>query len=138
MEIWDVGHSNRKEDNFLSLLEKHKIKRIIDVRRFLTSRKFPHFEKAHLENALKKKGIGYFWLGESLGGFRRGGYEKWMKTEEFRRGIEELKERASQKRTAVMCAEDDFRACHRRFIIALLEERGWKVSHISSKFKKGG
>ena len=133
MEIWDVGHSNLKEEDFLSLLQKHRIERVIDVRRFPTSKKFPHFAKPRLEQALNKKRIDYFWLGEKLGGFRKGGYDGWMKSKEFRSGIEELEEKASQKRTAVMCAESDFRGCHRRFIIEVLEEKGWKMLHISFK-----
>ena len=133
MEILDVGHSNLKEEDFLSLLQKHGIERVIDVRRFPTSKKFPHFEKTRLEQALKKREIDYFWLGEKLGGFRRGGYEGWTKSEEFRSGIGELEEKASQKKTAVMCAESDFRGCHRRFIIEVLEEKGWKMLHISFK-----
>lgn len=130
MKIWDIGHSNQKEDNFLALLESHRIERLIDVRRFPTSRKYPQFERAHLTEVLKKRGIDYIWLGESLGGFRRGGYREWMKTEAFIRGIAELEEKASQKRTAVMCAEADIRGCHRRFIIDLLEKRGWHPIHI--------
>jgi uncharacterized protein (DUF488 family) len=135
MKIWDIGHSNLKEEIFLSLIQKHQIERIIDVRRFPTSKKFPHFERSHLEESLKKEGIDYFWLGKTLGGFRKGGYEGWMKTEDFQRGMEELEEKASKKRTAVMCAEKDFRGCHRRFIIGTLEKKGWKVLHISLKGK---
>jgi len=137
-KIWDIGHSNRKEEDFLNLLENHRIERIVDVRRFPTSKKHPHFERAHLVEALRKKGIDYMRLGESLGGFRKGGYEKWMKNESFQAGIAELEEKASQKRTAVMCAENDFRGCHRRFIIAFLEKRGWEFVHISSRLGKEG
>lgn len=131
MEIWDVGHSNRNEDEFLALLEKHRIETIIDVRRFPTSKKFPHFEKPYLKISMKKANIEYTWLGGKLGGFRKGGYEQWMKTEDFASGMEELENKASQKRTAFMCAEAQHTACHRKYIIAFLEQKGWKVLHIT-------
>ena len=130
MEIWDVGHSNLKEETFLSLLIKHRIEKVVDIRRFPTSKKFPHFEKNHLKNALRQSNIDYIWLGNKLGGFRKGGYEEWMKTEDFSSGTEELEKTASQKRTAFMCAEAYYGRCPRKFIIKHLEQKGWKVIHL--------
>ena len=127
MDIWDVGHSNQSEDNFLSLLKTYRIEGVIDIRRFPSSKKFPHFNRHHLETILKTIHIDYLWLGEKLGGFRKGGYAKWMKTEEFAEGLQELEKRAASKRTVFMCAELDYRGCHRRFIIELLEKREWKL-----------
>ncbi len=130
MEIWDVGHSNRQEEDFLSLLKDHKIEKIVDVRRFPLSKKFPYFERSHLALTLNKINISYFWLGDKLGGFRKGGYEQWMKTEDFAAGIEELEKQARNQRTALMCAEAYYGRCHRRFIIKHLEQRGWQVIHL--------
>jgi len=129
-EIWDIGHSNRSLQGFLKLLQKNNIEFLIDVRRFPSSRKFPHFNKDNLKFELEKIGINYLWLGDKLGGFRKGGYEKWTESEEFKEGFKILKERASKARTVIMCAEGYFMRCHRRFIISLLEKEGWKVSHI--------
>ncbi len=131
-----MGHSNRKEEDFLNLLKENRIETVIDVRRFPASKKFPYFERAHLENSLKKANIDYIWLGKELGGFRKGGYEQWMKTKEFASGIKELEQRASQKRTAFMCAEALYTRCHRRYIVEFLKRRDWKVLHISSRSKK--
>ena len=130
MEIWDVGHSNRQEEDFLSLLKEHKIEKIVDVRRFPTSKKFPYFERSHLALTLNKINISYIWLGDKLGGFRKGGYEQWMKTEDFTAGIEELEKQARHQRTALMCAEAYYGRCHRRFIIKHLEQKGWNVIHL--------
>jgi len=130
MEIWDVGHSNRQEEDFLSLLKDHKIEKIVDVRRFPLSKKFPYFERSQLALTLNKINISYFWLGDKLGGFRKGGYEQWMKTEDFAAGIEELEKQARNQRTALMCAEAYYGRCHRRFIIKHLEQRGWQVIHL--------
>lgn len=136
MEIWDIGHSTRTEAEFMALLKNHKIKTVVDVRRFPSSKKFPHFERTHLEEFLRRNHLEYIWLGEKLGGFRKGGYEKWTKTKEFASGLKELEGKALQKRTAFLCAEDDYTRCHRRFIIEFLEQQGWKIFHIPLKFKR--
>lgn len=132
MEIWDIGHSTRAEDEFTALLKEHRIEAVVDVRRFPSSKKFPHFSRDHLEKNLKKSSIEYIWLGEELGGFRKGGYQQWMRTQEFASGITKLINMASQKRTAFMCAEADHFRCHRKHIIVHLKHKGWTVHHISS------
>ncbi len=114
----------------MELLAKHGVEAVADVRRFPKSRKFPHFNRESLEKTLPQFGIEYHWLGELLGGYRRGGYEAYIKTPEYMRGIEKLEALASRKRTAIMCAEGYWRRCHRRFIAETLEKRGWKVIHI--------
>ena len=129
-QIWDIGHSNRQEEDFLSLLKRHKIEKIVDIRRFPSSRKFPYFERSHLLTTLAKRNIDYIWLGDKLGGFRKGGYQQWMSTKDFASGIEILEKIASQKKTALMCAEAYYGRCHRRFIIKHLEQRGWQVIHL--------
>ncbi|MFP4081892.1 MAG: DUF488 family protein [Candidatus Aminicenantes bacterium] len=130
MEIWEIGHSSRSQEEFLRLVKKHKIEQVIDVRRFPSSKKFPHFHKSHLQQTMAENHMDYIWMGEKLGGFRKGGYEEWMKTEDFAAGVEELEKKASHRRTAVMCAEGYFRRCHRRFILEYLEKKGWEVQHI--------
>jgi uncharacterized protein (DUF488 family) len=135
MDIWDIGHSTRTEKEFIALLREKRIEAVADVRRFPSSKKFPHFGKEHLAKVLRKISIDYLWLGEKLGGFRKGGYENWVKTDEFAMGISQLEDKAHEKRTVFMCAEADFARCHRKFIIQSLELKGWTVHHISSLSK---
>ncbi len=129
-EIWDIGHSNRSLNDFLKILRKNNIELLIDIRRFPSSRKFPHFNKENLKLELNKTNIEYLWLGERLGGFRKGGYEKWITTIEFQEGLEILKNEASRKKTVIMCAEGYYIRCHRRYILNILEKSGWKITHI--------
>ncbi len=131
-EIWDIGHSTLSLSSFLALLHQNNIELLVDVRRFPTSQKSPHFRQQDLAEALRKEGINYVWMGETLGGFRPGGYESWMKTKEFSQGLEELKKLAQEKRVAVMCAEKYFGRCHRRYLLKLLAEQNWSVHHLPS------
>lgn len=128
--IYSIGHSTRSLDEMVQLLAAYGIETLVDVRRFPRSRKNPQFNREALEEALPERGIEYRWLGDALGGFRDGGYEGYLATEEFRRGLAELEAIAAGKQTTFMCAEKLFFRCHRRFIAAALVERGWQVWHI--------
>ena len=128
-KIFTVGHSSRAVEDFIKILKDAKVEVVVDVRRFPRS-KFEHFNRENLESILKKNGIDYYYLGEKLGGFRKGGYENYTKTEEFEKGIEELIKIAQEKLTAIMCAEKLFFRCHRMFIAKRLEELGFEVIHL--------
>jgi uncharacterized protein (DUF488 family) len=53
-----------------------------------------------------------------------------METEEFAAGLSRLEALARERRTAIMCAEGDWRRCHRRLISDALARRGWRVLHV--------
>jgi uncharacterized protein (DUF488 family) len=129
LQIWTIGHGNRSVDTFLELLNQHRIQVLMDVRSFPTS-KIEHFKKEQMEKWLPEHGIEYTWLGNELGGYRRGGYKRHVRTKLFRAGIEQLLEVAKNKRVCIMCMEANPKYCHRRFISAHLERKGVKVIHI--------
>ena len=62
-------------------------------------------------------------LGETLGGYHRGGYKTYVKTDLFKRGIEELINLAKKQRVCICYMERDPRYCHRRLISMHLEKR---------------
>jgi uncharacterized protein (DUF488 family) len=53
-----------------------------------------------------------------------------MRSSEFVAGLERLESLGRERRTAVMCAEGDWRRCHRRLIADALLIRGWQVAHV--------
>lgn len=127
--IHTIGSSNRTIGEFLDLLKKYNIECLIDIRRFPTS-KFEHFKKQNLIEFVEREGIKYVYLGQILGGYRSGGYEKYMHTEAFLNGIKQIERHAKNKKSAIMCCERLPWRCHRRFISMQLESRGWEVIHI--------
>jgi uncharacterized protein (DUF488 family) len=146
-EILTVGHSNHEEGEFVELLRGAGVELIADVRRYPGSRRQPHFERTALAAILLEAGIGYRWLGESLGGRRKPlpnsanrawesdqfrGYADHMASEEFAAGLAELEELARGQRVAVMCAEAWWVRCHRRLIADALTARGRRVLHLES------
>jgi len=128
-EIFTLGTSNRSISDFGEILKQYRIAVLLDVRRFPKSR-FQHFIGEHLERYCRERGIEYLWLGDCLGGFRTGGYEQYMNTDDFHRAIVEVEQHAGKHRCVLLCAEKFPGKCHRRFIGRRLEERGWEVVHI--------
>lgn len=128
--IFTLGTSTRSREDFLAVLVAWGIRRVCDVRSFPASRRYPHFSREALSSFLQENGLEYRWMGELLGGYRKGGYRAHMETDAFRRGIEELERAALEAPSAVVCAELLPWKCHRRFIAEALEERGWEVVHV--------
>ena len=146
-EILTVGHSNHEEEDFLDLLRGAGVELIADVRRYPGSRRQPHFERTALAAVLLEAGIGYRWLGETLGGRRRPlpgsmndawesdqfrGYADHMGSDEFAAGLAELEGLGREQRVAVMCAEAWWIRCHRRLIADALTAHGWRVLHLGA------
>lgn len=129
--IFTVGHSTRSLDDFIALLRHYGIQILIDIRRFPTSKKFPWFTKERLRKAVENAGIRYIWLGEQLGGYRKGGYEAYQQTPSFRKGVQEVIRLAKEEKPlALMCAELLWFRCHRRFVADTLTRAGYRVVHI--------
>ena len=129
-KIFTIGHGALQLAEFLQRLQAHHIRALTDVRRFPASKRHPHFSRVALNSALDQCKINYHWLGEKLGGYRTDGYETYGATAAFRDGCEELLQLAQQQPTAFMCAELDYRACHRRFIAEYLQPQGVEIWHI--------
>ena len=128
--IYTIGSSNRTLPQFLALLDEHGIQTLVDVRSWPRSKRFAHFNRESLAPALESHNLTYLHLGRELGGMRREGYEAYMVTDRFQQEITNLESIATGSCVCFMCAEKDPTDCHRRFIAAELEERGWEVVHI--------
>ncbi|MEM0358878.1 MAG: DUF488 domain-containing protein [Candidatus Hadarchaeales archaeon] len=124
-KIWAVGYGNKSLKQLVELLHRSGVEEVVDIRAFPTSKR-EEFKKEELEKNLPLHGLSYFHLPE-LGGYRKGGYLKFMKTKEFSLGMEKLERRAREKKVCLMCVEPLSSICHRRFVIEELKRRGWKV-----------
>jgi uncharacterized protein (DUF488 family) len=144
-QILTIGHSTHPIERFIALAGEHSIEAIADVRRRPASRRNPQFNSRALEVSLEEAGMAYVPFGDELGGLRRprtagarrtltgalAAYAQHTQSEEFAAGLRRLEELALARRTAVMCAEGDWRICHRQLIADALAGRGWAVFHIA-------
>ncbi|MEA3471643.1 MAG: DUF488 domain-containing protein [Thermodesulfobacteriota bacterium] len=130
--IYTIGTSNRRIGEFIDVLIRYGIGRVVDVRSLPKSR-FTHFNRENLERSLSEKGVKYRWMGDILGGFRAGGFKSYTKSDDFTGGISRLEKLARETPSAICCAERSPWECHRRFIARELERRKWSVLHILDK-----
>jgi uncharacterized protein (DUF488 family) len=145
-EISTVGHSNHPLEKFVAILRAHGVARILDVRRFPASRKWPHFGAAALAANLAAEEIDYAGFPD-LGGRRRPrpdsphtawrndafrGYADFMDTPEFAEALERAAVLARESPSALLCAEALPWRCHRGLIADVLVARGWRVRDIVS------
>jgi hypothetical protein len=139
--IFTIGHSNHALEICVELLKTHEIALIADVRSSPYARYAVHFAGPALARELAAHGIGYIYLGKELGGRPEGAqfyddqghvlYSELAASPEFQRGLEKLLELARAHKTALLCAEEDPRDCHRRKLIGrVLAQRGVSVVHI--------
>jgi uncharacterized protein (DUF488 family) len=119
---------------------------VADIRRYPSSRKFPHFNREALCKSLEAEHIEYLWL-EGLGGRRHTtknsnspntglkstgfrNYADYMATDEFHQTVQKLLSVAAKRKTAIMCAEKFYWKCHRRLLSDYLAAQGAEVMHI--------
>ncbi|HYZ13698.1 MAG TPA: DUF488 domain-containing protein [Actinomycetota bacterium] len=143
--LYSVGHGRRPVDAFLELVQAPGIRRVVDVRAMPASRRNPHFNKATLDSVLADACIEYVWRGAELGGLRTPrpdshhvalwndalrGYADHTETREFADGLDWLLRSADEMPTAFMCAESDWRRCHRRILSDAIVATGGRVVHL--------
>jgi len=141
MELFSIGHSNAEINAFIDLLRRYEIVALIDTRSQPYSRYSQHFSREPLQQTLEEAGIEYVYLGKEIGGrpedpnlyFQSGkvNYQMVAQSPIYLAGIERLLALASGRRVAFMCAEADYKNCHRYWLITrTLTERGIEVRHI--------
>src|SRR5712664_4894636 len=127
LTVLTIGHSTRTIEEFLAILAAHGVERLVDVRSIPKSRRVPQFNSDALAPSLREQEIEYMHM-KSLGGLRRAkkdcvnvggrndsfrGDADYMATDEFRSALARLLDLATEKRTAIMCAEAVPWRCHR-------------------------
>jgi uncharacterized protein (DUF488 family) len=128
--IYTIGHSTRSKEEFLTILAGFSIKLLVDIRTVPRSRKNPQYNSEELKGWLGANSVEYVHL-RDLGGLRRPrkdsvnagwknlsfrGYADYMGTEPFKQALDSLVSLASEKITAIMCAEAVPWRCHRSLV----------------------
>jgi uncharacterized protein (DUF488 family) len=148
--IYTIGHSTRDLAEFSRVLQEHDIRLLEDIRAFPMSRRYPHFNREHLELWLPEIGCEYVWE-KDLGGRRKKqmpreespnvalrndsfrNYADYMLSAKFQNAAARLIEKAEEQRTAIMCAELLYFRCHRMLVSDYLVSLGHKVLHIQDE-----
>ncbi|MHB1272309.1 MAG: DUF488 domain-containing protein [Rhodanobacter sp.] len=144
MTVFTIGYEGLDVQSFVSLLVKHHVRTVVDIRELPLSRK-PGFSKRSLSDILSDAGLDYVHM-VSLGCPKpvRDRYKKdgsWKRyTDGFLQhlegqagAVEELANRVAESTCVLLCFEADYRLCHRSFVADAVHHRsGATVRHISS------
>ena len=140
--LYTIGYGAREIDAFLAALRRYGIAYLIDVRTSPTSRYKPDFGRERLEEHLRRAGIRYVFMGDTLGGRPndptcydadgRVDYANVAERDFFRAGLDRLASAHAQGLAAcLMCSEGKPENCHRTKLIGkALVARGLPVAHI--------
>jgi uncharacterized protein (DUF488 family) len=141
LHVLTIGHSNHQIGHFLDLLKSHSVQVVADTRSQPYSEYSSHFDQNPLKKALEAEGIRYVFLGRELGGRPDGDefyddqghvlYDRVSETHLFREGLSRLESGIREYEVAMLCAEENPAACHRRLLVGrVLLDRGIQVDHI--------
>lgn len=120
--IWTIGHGDRSFDDVERDLATHGISFIVDVRRDPDTPKTPDFSRRRLEDRAAEAGIGYRWMGSTLG--RRSFSEESG-------AIDDLIALAAVSPLVILGGKPDPTPCHRSAALApALRARDVEVVHI--------
>lgn len=148
--LWTIGHSSHTAERLAELLVGQGIACVVDVRSVPYSRRHPQHRREAMAEFLSGRGIAYVWEGETLGGrpdlAKRSnlcgpsGKPDWGKvrtSEVFQEALDRLQKRAAEAPTAILCAEENPRDCHRLHLVAAawVERFRGKVLHIRGNGK---
>ena len=142
--IYSIGHGNKKIEDFIAELKSFKIQFLLDIRSKPYSKWNPQFNQDILDFELKKNGITYVFVGDTLGGLPKDRscydyegkvvYDLIKEKDFFKEGLERLTT-ANQKKInlAIMCSESKPEECHRSKLIGQeLLNKDISLKHIIS------
>ena len=142
MTIYTIGYEGIDIDTFLSLLRKHDIETVVDVRELPLSRK-PGFSKKTLADTLNLSGLEYVHQSDlgcpklirdryrADGNWTRyrEGFLKYLNTQD--EALADLATLAATSTCALLCFEADHNFCHRSMVAdAVKRVRRARITHI--------
>ena len=142
MEIDTIGHSNYTMERLIDMLEYYNINCVVDIRGTPYSKYNIQFDKEAIRYTLTNAGFVYIYMGKELAAkrirknsYNNEGYsnfEEVIKEEEFKRGVERLKNGCEKGYKIILLgAMQDPIRCHRSILVGReLVKNDFDVKHI--------
>lgn len=142
MEIYTIGHSNYTMERLIDMLEYYNINCVVDIRGTPYSKYNIQFDKETIRYTLTNAGFVYIYMGKELAAkrirknsYNNEGYsnfEEVIKEEEFKRGVERLKNGCEKGYKIILLgAMQDPTRCHRSILVGReLVKNDFDVKHI--------
>lgn len=142
-DIYTIGYSGFKINDFMRVLKKYEINALIDVRSNPNSKIYQDYNKLNLQKHLNMNKIIYRNYKDEFGArqedmrYFTDGYldfSKYTKSKSFLEGVRKIEEGIKLNYTfAFMCAEKDPSICHRNIMVARkFHDLGYNIKNILS------
>ena len=143
MKFYTIGYGGRKPQDFLNLLKQEDVKAVVDVRLRPDRASMGSYVKAKspdkgIQRLLRENNIEYVSLVELGNVFLQ--YDNWRERYQqlwdiagdilCKELIKGLRQQQISTPFCLMCAERDYRKCHRELIADYLVRKGYEVKHI--------
>lgn len=152
--VYTFGYGDRSIEDFLEIIRKHGVERVIDVRKWSSSGRRPVYSYINLNRVLLSNRLDYVWIPE-LGGYRKFGVDiddygiaNCFKSHGFRayatyitmnssvkQYLDKLLQLVSEKTSILMCCEKNPYRCHRKILADYLVAKNFEVIHIVDSTK---
>lgn len=146
MKIYTLGTASRQHYEFTKILSKYGIQIVLDLRVTTLSSNAPQFNRDSLQMLCASQRSEYVYLGNEVGRnltveFRpaqegrltpleRSRLRDWQASDEFRRAVDIISEKAKTRVTCVLCTERAPSDCHRLYLADALAKKGLEIVHI--------
>lgn len=149
--LYSIGYANKQIDEFISILKKHNINSVVDVRTIPNSSQFKDYNKYNIERILKNNGIYYLSFKDEFGARRCETevyddiltclnekikvvvFEKVWQLPIFKSGVERILNGLDKEfNICFMCSEKQPQNCHRAIMVSeyFYREHNLEIKHI--------
>lgn len=139
--LYTIGHSTIKVEDFINLLKKFHIDYLLDVRSIPYSKYAEQFNREKLDRELTTARINYRFMGTYFGArqkdinlYHKDGYldfDKVRSSKEFIKRVDSVISGLEKNNIVLMCTEKDPFDCHRAIMVGrAFDLRGITLNHI--------
>jgi uncharacterized protein (DUF488 family) len=139
--ILTIGCGNLSIQDFIKNLKKNEVQVVLDIRTTPFSRFRPHFNKERFKQSLQESGIGYQFMGKSLGGIPKSpefltdgevDNNKIRKSINYQKGLNYIEKGLEfDCKMVLVCDCSEYKNCPRHNLLGIdLEKLGYEVIHI--------
>jgi len=132
--VYTVGVARIKPQDLYQLIQDVQIKHVFDVRSVSKQRVPADLRPPKVAGLVSKAGASYHDETAALGD--RPHFELFALTRDFSQSADRIGDLAHHDSVLLICAETDYRKCHRKIIASYLSRKGLLIRHLGRELPR--